>query len=417
MDAFTLAAIFAIAVAAVSWLNARILKLPSAVAMLIAGAVAALLLVAAVRSALPTTIADQLLASLREVDFPSALLQWLLGFLLFSGALQVDMSALARRWPQIVSIATAGVIASVLIVSFALWSMAGLVSWSLPLAWAFVFAALISPTDPVAVLAIAGGADRVKDLRTILQGEALFNDGVGIVVFSGALAFATTGQQEGWVGLIMRTAGEGIGAVALGAAGGWLVIRLSKSIDEYVSEVMMTIALVMGVYAGAQALHVSGPIAAAVAGVMIAQPRARAAMSETTRKYVVAFWRLVGEILNAGLFLLLGLELAVADLQLASLALAALAIVCVLLARALIVIPFAFWLRPTHSEKGSALILFTGGMRGAVSVALCLALPDGESRTILLTMTFAVVIFSILIQGLAFEPVVKRLSGHIQREA
>jgi CPA1 family monovalent cation:H+ antiporter len=402
MTAFDLAAIFLALVGLVGWLNVRFFHLPTATAMVLAGLAGAGLLLAA-RTWLPgPNAAGQLVGVIAGVDFPKTVLGYMLAFLLFAGAMQVSLAELRKRLLAIGSLATVGVLASTLIVGGGLGLTARLLDLPLTLPWAFVFGALISPTDPIAVLAAVRQGSLSKTLEAVLQGEALFNDGIGIVVFTAAVAIASGGGELHPLQAIGQVAIEAIGGLALGLAASLIVIAGMRAIDDHAVEVGLSIALAVGVYALADALRVSGPIAVVVAGLMVGNLGMRTAMSDITQRNVHGFWTLVDEILNALLFLLLGLELVVVpfDPKMAGLWIAA--ILLVVLARLVVVAPWGAFFRRREQQRGASLLLGWGGLHGALSLALALTLPPGEARTLVLSTTFAVVIFSVLAQGLTF---------------
>jgi len=335
----------------------------------------------------------------------------MLGFLLFAGAMQVDLSELRRRGLSVFLLATVGVLASTAVVGGGLWLAGRLIGLSLSLPWAVVFGALISPTDPVAVLAAVKAGNLSKTLEVVLQGEALFNDGVGIVVFTAALAIAAGGAEVRPLVTMGEVFGQALGGAGLGAALGALVIRAVRAIDDYAVEVTLSLALAAAVYALAQAIEVSGPIAVVAAGLLVGDRGLRTAMSETTRRNVRSFWTLVDEILNALLFLLLGLQVLVVpfNARLAGLQLAA--IVLVLAARFAVVLPWGAYYAVRQQQRHAGLILGWGGLHGALSLALALSVPPGPARSLMLSITFAVVIFSVVVQGLSFG----RLAGWVNR--
>ena len=409
MTSFDLATVFITLVAGVGWANARLFRLPPSVAMLAVGGLGAMSLVAARHLPGVSPAAVALSRLIGRVNFPKTVVGYMLGFLLFAGSMQVDLGEMRRRHAEVWSLATLGVLASTLIVGFGAWAVARALGLPLDLPWAMVFGALISPTDPVAVLTTVRTGALSKSLQAVLQGEALFNDGVGIVVFLAALAFATAGHdvQPGLAAL--QVVVQALGGLALGAGAGWVVVHAMRAIDDYAVEVALSLALATGVYAGGQALHVSGAIAAVAAGLMIGDSGVRTAMSETTRRYVLGFWTLVDEILNALLFLLLGLETAVLPLDVRHLGLAAAAIPLVLLARLATVLPWGAWYRFRMQERGASLILAWGGLRGALSLALALQAPPGPARAVILSATYAVVVFAVMVQGLSFAPLVNAL--------
>ncbi|HEY0106626.1 MAG TPA: sodium:proton antiporter [Rhizomicrobium sp.] len=408
MTPFELCAVLMTVVALAGWANVKTLHLPNGVAMLLAGlAVAAALYVVQLLDpgiALARRIADEI----GRIDFGAAVTGYLLAFLLFAGAMQVDLREMRRRWLSIGALATLGVAASIAIVGVGLWAVAAALGLGLPLGWALAFGALIGPTDPVAVLATVRHVKLSKALTVVLQGEALFNDGVGIVAFTALVALAAGGG--GGVApshVVLAVVVEALGGLAFGMVLSALAIRLKGTLDDFAVEVALTIALAMGSYAAAQALHLSGAIAVVGAGMLFGGPRARKAMEGETERYLTAFWTLVDEILNALLFLLLGVEMIAVPFQPHQFGLLAAAIPIVLLARFAVVLPWGAWYRLRHREKGPTLILGWGGLHGALSLALALALPAGPERPLLLSVTYAVVAFSITVQGLTFGPLAK----------
>lgn len=413
MTPFHLAALLLVLVATVGWVNVRFLRLPTGVAMVLAGSLGAagLLLL---RWRLPDSGAASAITALSKLDFTKAILDYLLAFLLFAGALQVDLADLRRRALAVWTLATLGVLASTIIVGFGLWLGGKGLGVDLPLAWALVFGALISPTDPIAVLAAVRDGGFSRKLQSILQGEALFNDGVGVVIFSAAVAVAAGGGELHPIAALGRVGLEAIGGLVLGLALGWVAISATRAIDDYAVEVAITLALAAGAYSLAQALHVSGPIAAVGAGLLVGDRGVQTAMSDTTRRYVRGFWSLVDEILNAAVFLLLGLELAVLGLPWRDAGLWLLAIGLVLAARLVVVAPWGALMRIRYEERGATSVLMWGGLHGALSLALALSVPETGPRDRVLSITYAVVLFSVLVQGLTFPALARRL-GRNQR--
>ena len=407
MSPFELVAALMTVVALTGWLNARTLHLPHGVAMLLAGLVAAAILYAAQLLFPHFAGLAQIAAYIDRIDFASTVTGYMLAFLLFAGAMQIDLGEMRRRWFSIGALATLGVAASILIVGFGLWAVARALGIALPLPWALVFGALISPTDPVAVLATVRHTKLSKTLTVVLQGEALFNDGVGIVAFTALVALAAGGASVSPSSVVIDIVVEAAGGLLFGMALSYAVIYLMGLLDDFAVEVSLTIALAMGSYAAAQALHLSGAIAVVGAGMLFGGARAREAMEGTTERYLTAFWTLVDEILNALLFLLLGVEMIAVPFQAHEAGLLMAAIPIVLIARFAVVLPWGQWFRVRHAERGPTLILGWGGLHGALSLALALSLPAGPERALLLSVTYAVVAFSIMIQGLTFTPLVK----------
>lgn len=285
---------------------------------------------------------------------------------------------------------------------------------AMPFAWALVFGALISPTDPIAVLGVLKQARVAKTLEMDMAGESLFNDGVGVVLFTVLLAAATTAGGEAgldFIALARLFFVEALGGAILGFATGYLAYRAMRAIDEYSIEVLISLALVTATYAVASRVHVSGPIAVVVAGVLIGNRGATFAMSETTQRYLFGFWNLIDEILNSILFLFIGLEVLVLQFDSSLAPLALLAVPIVLLARFVSVsVPVTLLSARQRFVKGTIPILAWGGVRGGISVALALSIPAVVERPVILAATYAVVLFSLVVQGLSLPAVVKQLS-------
>ncbi len=388
-------------------INYLVLKLPSSIGIMVV-ALAASLALMGLDMLMPTLgIADQTRHIVTGIDFSDALLEGMLGLLLFAGALHVKLSDLRAQWLPVVLMATIGVGLSTLVVG-------GAFSWltGMPLMIALVFGALISPTDPVAVLGVLRQANLPQSLETKIAGESLFNDGVGYVVFlvlvglafpSGA-AHSDKGVLDAGL-LFLREAG---GGALLGVVLGWLVFRVMRLIDDYV---LLTLGLAFGGYELAVYLHISAPIMAVCAGLLIGDVGAKHGMSDETRRYVDAFWKLIDEILNAVLFLMIGFEVFAvafsADYLLAGAAAIGIALVGRFVA---VAVPVAI-LRPFRNfNPGVVRIMTWGGLKGGISVALALSLPASEWSPVILTATYMIVVFSIIVQGLTVAPLARRVS-------
>ena len=408
MSPFDLTALFLVLVAVAGWVNLRTFQLPHAVVMLLVGLAAALALTGL--AAWFPEAAGGLIAAVRRIDFAQAVLGYMLAFLLFAGAMQVDLAELRRRRLTVFALATVGVAVSTVLVGGGIWLVARWLGTGLTLPWALVFGALISPTDPIAVLATVKRGDLSKTVQVILQGEALFNDGVGIVVFTALVAVAG-GASPSAGEAIGRVAIEAAGGLALGLAAGFLVLRAMRAVDDFVVEVILTVALAMGVYALAGALHLSGPIAVVGAGLLVGDQHGSAVMSQTTQTYLRGFWTLVDEILNGLLFLLLGVQIIVIPWERGLAAICAAATALVLLSRFLVVLPWGAQLRLRREENWASVVLAWGGLHGALSLALALSIPDGPYRTTILAVTYVVAAFSVVVQGLTFAP----LAGALRR--
>ena len=394
-------------------INYLFLKLPSAIGILVVSLMASFGLLGLDLIWPALGIADTVRGIVLGIDFSEALLEGMLGLLLFAGALHVKLGDLKREWLAVFLMATLGIALSTLIVGFAFSWLTGM-----PLMIALVFGALISPTDPVAVLGVLREADLPQALETKIAGESLFNDGVGYVVFLVLVGLAFTdgahhgGDHSPLMGAVLLFGQEALGGAVLGIVLGWLTFRIMRRIDDYSLEVLLTLGLAFGGYELAVWLHVSAPIMAVCAGLLIGDVGSAKGMSEETRRYVDAFWKLIDEILNAVLFLLIGFEVfAIAfsgDLFLTGLA----TIIIALIARlAAVAVPITM-LRPFRTfNEGVTQIMTWGGLKGGISVALALSLPEGEWKPLILTCTYIVVIFSIIVLGLT----VGRLANRVGR--
>ncbi|EEB85097.1 cation:proton antiporter [Roseobacter sp. GAI101] len=395
-------------------INYLFLKLPSSIGILVVALIASFGLLGLDLIWPSLEIADSVRGVVKGIDFSEALLEGMLGLLLFAGALHVKTSDLRREWGIVALMATLGVALSTAVVGFGFSWLTGM-----PLLTALVFGALISPTDPVAVLGVLREADLPKSLETKIAGESLFNDGVGYVVFLilVGLAFPATGAHGAEGNTVFDGARlffqEAVGGAVLGLVLGWLTFRVMRRIDDYPLEVLLTLGLAFGGYELAVALHVSAPIMAVCAGLLIGDVGTARGMSEETRRYVDAFWKLIDEILNAVLFLMIGFEVfAIAfdgDMFLTGMV----AIILALLGRLLAVaIPIGM-LHPFRDfNQGVIPIMTWGGLKGGISVALALSLPEGEWKPLILTCTYIVVVFSIIVQGLTVAKVANRMGRH-----
>jgi len=408
MDVFEIFAIVISLTAGFSYLNYRFLGLPVTIGVMVIALVASLLL--HMIDFLGLHLEEQAAAWLQSIDFNKTLLHGMLSFLLFAGALHVNLHDLFNQKWAIGSLATLGILLSTFLVGTFTWWVLALVGIPLPYLACLVFGALISPTDPIAVLGILKHANAPKSLEVKITGESLFNDGVGIVVFI-ILAELAAGTHTLTMGHVLGLfAQEAVGGVLLGLGLGALACSLLRSIDQYQIEVMITLAIVTGGYAMASAWHLSGPIAVVVAGLMVGNHGRTHAMSDTTREHLDTFWELIDEILNAVLFVLIGLEVLVLTFPYQQLLAGVFVIPLILLSRLLAIGAPMSLLRLVRSFTPGAIWLMTwGGLRGGISVALALSLPPGLERDVIVTMTYVVVVFSIVVQGLTMETLVKRL--------
>ena len=409
---FDAAAIMIVLAAALGYLNFRFLKLPSSIGLTIMGVLASLIVVGLDRTFPGMGFGHDVVQFIAGIDFQTTLMDGMLSFLLFAGALHVDWHEMARgRWPILV-LSTVGVVLSTLLVGGGFLFLSRAIGFELPPIWCFVFGALISPTDPVSVMSVLKRAEVSPTLEATVAGESLFNDGVGVVVFAILLASAVSGEPFSIAHGAQLFAVEAGGGILLGLAIGWIAYRAMCSIDDYKVEVMISLAVVMGGYAIARPLHASGPVAMAVAGLIIGNAAVAHAMSDTTRDYLHKFWDLIDDILNTVLFLLIGLEVVTIPGDLRLLVLGVAAIPLALFARALSVILPLRAIRPKHRYGLVAPVtLIWGGLRGGISIALALGLPEGPGRSVILAATYVVVLFSVIVQGGSIKRVLEHLTA------
>lgn len=399
MNLFETSAILLTLAALFSYLNERYVRLPATIGLMLIALLMSLGLIGL--GELGLGVEAQARTLLADIDFSATLLHGMLGFLLFAGALHVNLEDLLQQKWVISSLATAGVLISAFIVGGLTWLAFQRLGLELPLIYCLLFGALISPTDPIAVLGILKSARAPKSLETKITGESLFNDGVGVVVFVVVLGIAEGGDELGMAKVVLLFAKEALGGVLCGLATGLLAYWMLKSVDNYPVEILITLALVTGGYALAEALDLSAPIAIVVMGLLIGNHGRALAMSEKTCEHVDTFWELVDEILNAVLFVLIGLEVLVLPFTSAYLLAGILAVPITLLARWVSVgIPIGLLRLHREFSPNVVKIMTWGGLRGGISVALALSLPAGPGRDVILAITYTVVVFSILVQGL-----------------
>jgi len=394
--------------ALLAYVNHRFVRLPTTIGVMVIALGLSLVIVALDSVGWIHALRRYEESLLRSIHFSDVLMQGMLSLLLFAGAMHVDLSELkAHRW-SVAALALFGTLLSTLLVGYGLWLALPWFGAPLSLLYCLLFGALISPTDPIAVMGILKSAGAPKDLELLIAGESLFNDGVGVVIFALLLGMLTSGETPTVSAALMLLLREGGGGIIFGLALGYVTYRLLKSVDQYQVEVLLTLAAVTGGYALANHLHVSGPLAMVVAGLVVGnQGRARA-MSDTTRRYVDMFWELIDEILNAVLFVLIGMEVLLVTFSFPLMMAGAAVIGVTLLARLLSVgLPVHLLGRRLGLPERAWRVLTWGGLRGGISVALALSLPPGPQRDSILALTYCVVVFSILVQGLSIKRVIR----------
>lgn len=413
VDTVRLAAVVLTLSALFGYINYRWLKLPHTIGLVVIALLASLATILFDIAVPGFNFSGTVAGILDRIDLPDTLMHGMLSLLLFAGALHVDLDVLAERKWAIGSMATAGVLISTFIVGAGAWFILDLLGIPLPFAWCLVFGALISPTDPVAVLGILKTVNVPESLEAKIAGESLFNDGIGVVVFTIVVAIAVgagSAEAVGAADIAELFLKETVGGALIGVGLGYLAYRAMRTIDEHNLEVLITLALVFLITAVAHAAHASAPIAAVVAGLLIGNHGKRFAMSERTALHVQTFWSLTDEILNSALFLIIGFEVLALDFSGKTLLAALLAIPLVLGARLVSVgTPMGLLRLRREFSEGTVRVLTWGGLRGGISVALALSLPPGNARETILVITYGVVIFSIVVQGLTIGKVVKRV--------
>jgi CPA1 family monovalent cation:H+ antiporter len=411
MTAFQTIAILLTFAALASYVNKRFLHLPTSIGMMLI----TLLMSWTVMGCASLGIVDLTGANdfVSGIDFPGIVLHGMLSFLLFAGALHVDLTELKRfRW-VVALLATVGVVIATFITGNLVWWSAHALGFDMPYIDAMLFGALIAPTDPVAVLGILQESAIAKSLRIKIASESLLNDGVGVVVFLVLLNFALHPQdpaQMSWQDITGLVAWESIGSITLGLSLGWLAYVLLRGIDDYKTEILLTLALAAGGYSFAEFIHVSAPITMVVAGLVIGNHGRANVMSDKTRKHLDMFWELLDDILNGVLFVLIGLEIMVVPITSPLLVLGLIAIIATLIGRFVSVyLPINLMRSRVRFERGVVGILTWGGLRGGISIAMALSLPVDPEKNVILSMTYLTVVFSVLFQGTTFRHVAKRL--------
>ncbi len=416
MELYSILSLLLVVAAGFAYLNHRFLHLPDTIGLMALTLLSSVVLVGLGRLGVPAVL--RVAEVVRTIDFHTVLMQYMLSFLLFAGAMQLDTGSLGRQRLPVLLLATVGTLISTVMVGCGLYLLLPVFDLPLEFIYCLLFGSLISPTDPIAVLGILTKSGLPKALETDIVGESLFNDGVGVVLFATVLSVATAGADAVDPGrvlaLLLR---EGVGGLALGAGLGYAAYRLLRNVDDYRVEVLLTLALVMGGSALAARLHTSGPLAMVVAGLVVGG-QGRRVMSATTEDYVDKFWELIDAVLNALLFVLMGLEMLVLHISGKVVGVGLAVVALVLLARLVSVsIPLSFLRQRREFSEFSLVVLTWGGLRGGISVALALSLPPSMPRELLVGITYVVVVFSILGQGLTIGPLATRLQRGLGRPA
>ncbi len=406
MELLSLSAILVTITALFSYINERWVKLPTTIGVMLIALLCSLLLVLVDKTGLihAAAFAQSILS---QIDFNIALMHGMLSFLLFAGALHVNLDDLAEQKWVIATLATVGVVVSTALVGFISYYLFRFLGIEIAFIYCLLFGALISPTDPIAVLSTLKSVGAPKPLETKITGESLFNDGVGVVIFLVLLGIAQHPEQTSASHIALLFAEEALGGIAFGLALGFVGYHLLKSVDNYQVEILLTLAMVMGGYMLAYSIHVSGPIAIVVAGLFIGNHGRRFAMSDKTRDHLDTFWELIDEILNALLFVLIGVEVLVLQFTSSWLIAGIITIPVVILARWIAVgLPISAFRLTRSFSRHTVRILVWGGLRGGISVALALSLPHGPERDFILAVTYVIVVFSIVVQGLSIKHLV-----------
>ena len=410
MDFYSIATILIVLSAIFGYINVRFLELPNTIGLMLITIVFTLLIFAL--SYFDNTLLEQERAFIRQIDFKTVLLDVMLSFLLFAGALHTNFQQLKVQRKPILAFATLGTFISTFLVGIFTYVILQAINIPTDFIYCLLFGALISPTDPIAVLGILKKVGAPKQLETKIVGESLFNDGVGVVIFVTIFGIASTGMEHFSIThTLLEFVKEVGGGLVLGGILGYLTYLLLKSIDDYDTEVIITIAAVMGGSLIAQKLHVSAPLAMVVAGLVVGHDTVRKnSMSEVTEQYVDKFWELVDVLLNTLLFVMIGMEILVLTFEKEYFLAGLLSIPAILFARYLsLLLPTKFYAKKLDFVKNTTTLMTWGGLRGGISIALALSLTPEMGRDLFLVITYTVVVFSIIGQGLTVGKLIKKL--------
>lgn len=416
MDLLTISSYLLCVSALFAYINYRYIKLPTTIGIMVISLIFSVLLVILSRVGFEQGI-DIAQSLVKQIDFNQALMNGMLAFLLFAGAMHVNLNALFDNKWVVGLLASVGVIASTFMIGIASYFILGLFGFDIPFIYCMLFGSLISPTDPVAVMGVLKRAGATKNLETKIAGESLFNDGVAIVVFLVIFGIAVNGDPVSVQHVGTLFAQEALGGALFGFIIGWIAMYMLKRVDEYQVEVLITLALVAGGATVAGLLHISAPIAVVVAGLMIGNQGRRDAMSDKTRERLDTFWELIDEILNAVLFLIIGLEIILLTFGAKQIFAGLVLAVVTLGARFVAVSGPVVLLRLRRTFHPHVIKILTwGGLRGGISVALALSIPEGPERDIIVVITYIIVVMSILLQGLSVHKLVAYASKEAEQE-
>ncbi len=401
---------FLISLAAfISYLNIRFLKLPPGIALMLMGALISIGLALTGRTSPEFT--NYIRQKLSAIDFSEFLLGILLSFLLFAGSLHVSYQQLKKSALSVLTFSTVGVLISTFLVGIGSYWLFMLFAVNIPFIHCLLFGALISPTDPIAVMSILKKVGISKSVEIKITGESLFNDGIGVVMFTTILEIIVNGSEHASISSVMLLfAREALGGILAGLVIGYIGYVLMKSIDHFQTEILISLSMVMGGYSLCHYLHVSGPLAMVVAGIFTGHKVLTEVMSDNTRDYLEKFWEVTDEILNSLLFMLIGLELVVLNFHIYYILLGLIIAICLIVFRYMSLwIPASLFRFKKTLEKNTLKIMTWGGLRGGISIALALSMPTTAYKEPLVIITYTVVLFSILVQGMTMEKVVKKL--------
>ncbi len=399
MDLFHLFSLLIVLSAGFAYINFRILKLPNSIGLMLISLLFSITLLIAGK--IFPSLTDVLTKQISDINFSELLLEGMLSFMLFAGAIHIKYQDLKKEKLSILLFSTVSVLISTFVIGFSSYYLLSIFGVHVQFLHALLFGALISPTDPIAVLSILKSSGISKSLETQISGESLFNDGVAVVIFITILKLAVPNSTLDASNVIMLFSQEAIGGILVGLVIGYCGYKLIASIDNYVVEVLITLAIVMGGYSLSQYIHVSGPLAMVAAGIITGNVSKKLGMSDITSEYIDKFWELIDEILNSLLFVLIGLELLILQVNKTILYVSLILIVTILITRFISLWIPSLIIRFKRRIQLKTLFLLTwGGLRGGISIALALSIQPEFHKEIWVTITYAVVCFSVLVQGM-----------------